>query len=153
MKFSVAAIATLVLAAVASAQDVPKFDVCDKAASYQLQIKEFSISPYPLCIGQDVCATGTGTLSTPVTQGARLSIIGKYLNRIVYTDNHNLCDLMAAQGLPCPIPTSITSLTSCIKVLSTAPAGIPVELEVKATNGDGQLIFCQKASKVTAKRC
>ncbi|KAF9978834.1 hypothetical protein BGZ73_000105 [Actinomortierella ambigua] len=153
MKFSVAAIATLLVAAVATAQAPPAFTECQSDFPYQLKINEFTISPYPMCAGQDVCATGTGQLSTPVIKGGRLSIVGKYLGRVVYTDSHDLCDLMAAQGFPCPIATSVTSLTSCVKVRDNAPTGIAVDLEVKATNGDGNVLFCQKASKVVAKKC
>ncbi|KAF9989586.1 hypothetical protein BGZ75_005725 [Mortierella antarctica] len=87
-------------------------------------INNFTLTPYPLCIGQSVCATGTGTLLTPVIAPAKLAITGKYLGRIVYSDNHDLCALMAAQGLPCPIPTTLTSITACIQVKPSAPANV-----------------------------
>ncbi|KAG0225798.1 hypothetical protein BGW41_004551 [Actinomortierella wolfii] len=154
MKFC-AIIATLFAAAIASAQDVPSFTHCEKLSDEivpQLTIEQFTIAPYPLCIGQSVCATGKGQLSTPVIEGAQLSITGKFLGRIVYTDNYDLCTLMANQGHPCPIPTTLTSLTSCINVKPNAPADINVKLEVMATNGDGNLLFCQEAN-VIAKKC
>ncbi|KAF9273193.1 hypothetical protein BGZ68_001729, partial [Mortierella alpina] len=93
MKF-ITAIAALFVATVANAQ-VP-FTNC-ATGNTDIVIDTFSISPYPLCVGKEVCATGTGVLSTPVIAGAKLSIVGKYLGRIVYTDNHDLCTLMAAQ--------------------------------------------------------
>ncbi|KAF9161841.1 hypothetical protein DFQ26_004123 [Actinomortierella ambigua] len=153
MKF-VAALAALLVAgsAVVSGQTMPTPYNCATGPT-QIQITNFTLAPYPMCIGQNVCATGTGTLSTPVVQGASLSIIGKYLNRVVYTDSHNLCDLMNAQGHPCPIPTTMTSITSCVLVKTTAPANIPVVLTVSATNGDGNLLFCQGANGVIAKNC
>ncbi|KAG0302929.1 hypothetical protein BGZ97_002118, partial [Linnemannia gamsii] len=110
MKF-IAAIAALVVAAVANAQ-VP-FTNCANGPT-QIAINNFSISPYPLCINQNVCATGTGTLNTPVIEGSTLSITGRYLGRLVYTDNHDLCTLMASQGFPCPLPTTMTSITACV---------------------------------------
>ncbi|KAF9104955.1 hypothetical protein BGX29_000929, partial [Mortierella sp. GBA35] len=88
MKF-LAALAALVVAAVANAQTMPPVTNCATTPT-QITITSFTLTPYPLCINQQVCATGTGTLSTPVVQGAKLAITGRYLGRIVYTDNHDL---------------------------------------------------------------
>ncbi|KAF9574611.1 hypothetical protein EC968_006026 [Mortierella alpina] len=149
MKF-ITAIAALFVATVANAQ-VP-FTNCATGPT-DITIDTFSIAPYPLCVGKEVCATGTGVLSTPVIEGAKLSIIGKYLGRVVYTDNHDLCTLMAAQGHPCPIPTTLTSITACVPVKSTAPANIPVQLTVQATNGNNHVLFCQAATVTATKAC
>ncbi|KAF9155867.1 hypothetical protein BG015_008229 [Linnemannia schmuckeri] len=148
MKF-IAAIAALVVAAVANAQ-VP-FTNCASGPT-QIAIQTFSIAPYPLCINQNVCATGTGILNTPVIAGSTLSITGRYLGRLVYTDNHDLCTLMASQGFPCPLPTTMTSITACVLVKPNAPPNIGVALQVVAVNGDGGTLFCQAAT-VTAKVC
>ncbi|KAG9323324.1 hypothetical protein KVV02_004532 [Mortierella alpina] len=147
MKFF-ATIAALVVAAVANAQT---FTNC-AAGPTDLTINAFSVSPYPLCIGQNVCATGTGSLSTPVIAPAKLAITGKYLGRIVYTDNHDLCALTGSQGYPCPIPVTMTSITVCVLVKPSAPANIPVQLTVLATNGNNHVLFCQAAT-VTAQNC
>ncbi|KAF9182454.1 hypothetical protein BGZ51_004720 [Haplosporangium sp. Z 767] len=148
MKF-ITAVAALFVAAVANAQ-VPFTNCAPPTAD--IAITTFSLSPYPLCVGQNVCATGTGTLANPVIAGATLAITGKYLGRVVYTDNHDLCTLMAAQGHPCPIPTTLTSITACVLVKPNAPTGIPVALTVLATNGSGNVLFCQAAT-VTAGTC
>ncbi|KAF9546550.1 hypothetical protein EC957_009627 [Mortierella hygrophila] len=148
MKF-IAAVAAILVAAVANAQ-VP-FTNCATGPT-QIAIDNFSISPYPLCINQNVCAEGTGTLSTPVIEGATLSITGRYLGRLVYTDNHDLCALMATQGQPCPILTNVNSIKSCVNVKPSAPPNIAVALQVSAINGDGGTLFCQAAT-VTAKTC
>ncbi|GJJ69033.1 hypothetical protein EMPS_01379 [Entomortierella parvispora] len=148
MKFF-AAIAALAVAAVANAQVT--WSNCATGAT-DLTINSFSIAPYPLCVSQNVCATGTGQLSTPVIEGAQLSIIGRYLNKIVYTDSEDLCSLLAAQGFTCPIPVTMTSITACVLVKSTAPVGIPVNLQVQATNGNGHVLFCQ-AAVVEAQNC
>ncbi|KAF8942837.1 hypothetical protein BGZ47_006078 [Haplosporangium gracile] len=148
MKF-IAALAALVVATVANAQ-VP-FTNCASGPT-QIAINTFSLSPYPLCINKNVCATGTGTLNTPVIQGSTLSITGRYLGRLVYTDNHDLCTLMASQGFPCPLPTTMTSITACVLVKPNAPPNIGVALQVQAINGDGGTLFCQAAT-VTAKTC
>ncbi|KAF9911099.1 hypothetical protein EC991_004653 [Linnemannia zychae] len=152
MKFF-AAIAALVVAAVANAQTVPvpPFTNCATTPT-QITIDNFTVDPYPLCINQNVCATGSGTLSTPVIAGAKLAITGRYLGRLVYTDNQDLCALMAGQGHPCPIPTSMTAITACVLVKPNAPPNVGVALQVVATNGDGGLLFCQSAT-VTAKVC
>ncbi|KAG0377578.1 hypothetical protein BGX24_005853 [Mortierella sp. AD032] len=99
-----------------------------------------------------VCATGTGTLSTPVIQGAKLAISGRYLGRLVYTDNQDLCALMASQGFTCPLPTTMTAITACVLVKPNAPPNVGVALTVQATNGDGGLLFCQSAT-VIAQNC
>ncbi|KAG0032076.1 hypothetical protein BGZ82_006687, partial [Podila clonocystis] len=58
MKFF-AAVATLVIAAVANAQ-APAWADCAPPGTADLTINTFSVTPYPLCIGQNVCASGTG---------------------------------------------------------------------------------------------
>ncbi|KAG0250543.1 hypothetical protein DFQ27_009368 [Actinomortierella ambigua] len=150
MKFSAAA-ATLAVAAVVSAQQ-PTWTSCATGAT-DMAVTSFSVAPYPLCVGKPVCATIGGTLSSPISgTTAGLSIIGKYLNRVVYTDSKNLCEILANTEHPCPVDTTVTSVVACIDVKPTAPVGIPVQLEVKATNGNGNVIFCQKAT-VTAQNC
>ncbi|KAF9149734.1 hypothetical protein BG015_008449 [Linnemannia schmuckeri] len=151
MKF-IAALATLVLAAVASAQTMPTPYNCATGPT-QISITSFTLSPYPLCINQNVCATGTGTLSTPVIEGSTLSITGRYLGRLVYTDNHDLCALLASQGFQCPMPTTMTSITACVLVKPNAPPNIGVALRVVAVNGDGGTLFCQAADGVVATTC
>ncbi|KAF9346042.1 hypothetical protein BGX34_004231 [Mortierella sp. NVP85] len=151
MKFF-AAVAALALAAVANAQSPPFTSCAPAGVTPELTIATFSLTPYPLCIGQYVTATGTGTLSAPVTSGAKLAIIGRYLGRVVYTDNQDLCTLTATAGLPCPIAQTTTSITVDVLVKTTAPANVPVALQVSATNGNGNLLFCQAAT-VTAINC
>ncbi|KAF9931766.1 hypothetical protein BGZ65_004722, partial [Modicella reniformis] len=119
-----------------------------------LSIDNFTLAPYPLCINKNVCATGTGQLLVPVVEGATLSITGKYLGRVVYSDSHDLCVLLSAQGHPCPIPTTLTSITACVLVKPSAPANVPVVLIVQAINGNtNNLLFCQTASGVKAQHC
>ncbi|KAG9321460.1 hypothetical protein KVV02_003587 [Mortierella alpina] len=147
MKF-IAAIAALVAAAVANAQT---FTNC-AAGPTDMALTAFSVTPYPLCIGQNVCATVSGTLSTPIVAPAKLSVTGKYLGRIVYTDNQDLCAVLAASGIPCPVPVSVTTVTACVLVKPSAPANIPVQLTILATNGNNHVLFCQAAT-VTAVQC
>ncbi|KAG0084339.1 hypothetical protein BGZ93_007768 [Podila epicladia] len=149
MKFF-AAVATLVIAAVANAQ--PAWKDCAPAGTADLAITEFTVTPYPLCIGKDVCASGTGVLSVPVTAPAKLAISGKYLGRTVYTDNQDLCAISAKYGQPCPIPITVTSITACVLVKTSAPANINVQLTVQATNGNNHILFCQEA-EVKAAKC
>ncbi|KAF9967090.1 hypothetical protein BGZ70_000187 [Mortierella alpina] len=141
MKF-ITAVPALVCLAVASAQSIPPIFNCATGPT-DIVINNFTLTPYPLCIGQRVCASGTGTLLTPVIAPAKLAITGKYLGRVVYADNHDLCALMAEQDLPCPIPVTMTSITACILVKPSAPANIPVALTVLATNGNNHVLFCQ----------
>ncbi|KAG0207701.1 hypothetical protein BGX28_001097 [Mortierella sp. GBA30] len=151
MKFS-SFIASLAVLAIANTQPPPPITNCATGTT-DIIIDNFTLTPYPLCIGKSVCASGTGTLLTPVINPAKLAITGKYLGRVVYTDNYDLCVLMADQGHPCPIPTTMTSITACILVKSNAPANIPVALTVLATNGNNHVLFCQAANNVIAKNC
>lgn len=110
------AIATLFLATLVAAQSLTN---CGTGPT-GMTVSSASITPYPLCAGQQVCFTITGTLNEPITQGATFTILGKYLGRIVYTDTHDLCTLLAAQGYPCPVLIA-TSITICVLVRSNAP--------------------------------
>ncbi|KAG0225308.1 hypothetical protein BGW42_004489, partial [Actinomortierella wolfii] len=100
------AIAALFAAAVTSAQEVPMIEACNGNNPVQLELEQFSVSPFPMCAGKDLCITATGNLSKPIANGARLSATGYYLKRVFYAYGGDLCELMAAQGQPCPIPTS-----------------------------------------------
>ncbi|KAF9417825.1 hypothetical protein BGZ76_004486, partial [Entomortierella beljakovae] len=109
MKF-IAAIASLAFIAAVQSQDAPASWVSCASGESQLEVSSFITEPYPFCVGQQVCANIEGTLSAPIIEGAKVSIIGRYLGKIVYTDNQDFCALLAAQGTPCPVPTSVTSL-------------------------------------------
>ncbi|KAF9348329.1 hypothetical protein BGX26_000258 [Mortierella sp. AD094] len=149
MKFSTA-IAALAVAAVANAAS-PAFTNCATGAT-DMTVTSLSLTPYPLCPGQNVCATVVGTLSTPLVAPSTLSIVGKYFGTTVYTDSQNLCTVLAASGQPCPVPVTVTSVVACIPVKSNAPVNIPVALTLSATNGNGHTLFCQAAT-VTATSC
>ncbi|KAF9959431.1 hypothetical protein BGZ70_008854 [Mortierella alpina] len=147
MKF-IAAIAAIVVAAVANAQT---FTSCATGTT-DMTVTSFSVSPYPLCIGQNVCATVGGTLSAQIIAPAKLAVTGKYLGRVVYSDNQDLCAVLATSGVPCPVPVTVTSVTACVLVKPSAPANIPVQLTIIATNGNNHILFCQAAT-VTAAQC
>ncbi|KAF9410874.1 hypothetical protein BGZ94_001496 [Podila epigama] len=149
MKFF-AAVAALLVATVAQAQQ-PTWTNCAIGAT-DMTVSSFSVAPYPLCVNQNVCATISGTLSTPVIAPAKLSISGKYLGRVVYSDNQDLCAVLATSGYSCPVPVTTTSITACVLVQPTAPTGINVQLTVQAINGNNNVLFC-RAATVTASNC
>ncbi|KAG9068506.1 hypothetical protein KI688_010779 [Linnemannia hyalina] len=148
MKF-IAAFVALVAASVVNAQS-PAFTNC--AAAPQMTVSSLTLDPYPLCINKNVCATITGTSTTPIDGDATLAITGRYLGRLVYTDNQDLCAVLGASGHACPVPITTTQVTACILVKPNAPPNIGVALTITATNGDGGVIFCQTAT-VTAVTC
>ncbi|KAF9914179.1 hypothetical protein BX616_008810 [Lobosporangium transversale] len=151
MKFSFA-VSALLLAVVASAQlPPPVFTNCATRPTV-LNVTSVTFNPIPPCIGKEACITLTGALSHPITSGAKLNIIGKYLNRIIYSDAHDLCTLLANSGTPCPIPTSVTQVKVCFPIKSTVPYGIPYIFQFSATNGDGPVVFCQ-TSTFTFQHC
>ncbi|KAF9309703.1 hypothetical protein BG003_009442 [Podila horticola] len=151
MKF-ITAVAALLVASVVNAQTPPVWTDCAPPGTADMTVSSFSVLPYPLCINQNVCATVVGTLSTPVVAPSKLSVSGKYLGRVVYTDNQDLCAILLAAGHPCPLPVTTTTITACILVKSTAPANINVQLTVQANNGNNHILFCQ-ASTVIAQTC
>ncbi|KAF9095064.1 hypothetical protein BGX23_001143 [Mortierella sp. AD031] len=149
MKFIAALVALFAVSAV-NAQS-PAFTSCATTPT-QMTVSSFAVAPYPLCINQSVCAQVGGTLSAPIVAGAKLAITGRYLGRIVYTDNHDLCTVLATTGLTCPVPTTVTAVNACVLVKPNAPPNIGVALQILATNGDGGILFCQTAT-VQAINC
>ncbi|KAF9914108.1 hypothetical protein BX616_008949 [Lobosporangium transversale] len=117
-----------------------------------LKVDSYTLSPNPFCIGKKACATVTGKLKAPVTQGAKLKFEGKFAGQVVYSKTLDLCILLAQQGYPCPVPTTLTSLTLCMPIEGNVIADTPVELEIVTINGNGNTIFCRSAT-VTAKHC
>ncbi|KAF9345663.1 hypothetical protein BGX34_004571, partial [Mortierella sp. NVP85] len=114
MKFF-AAIATLLFATLAAAQ-TPAFTDCATGPT-DFALSSFSVSQHPLCINQNFCFTAVGQLAAPITQGANITLYGRYLGRVLYLENHDLCALSAAQGNPCPVPAAVSStssVTACI---------------------------------------
>jgi hypothetical protein len=82
---------------------------------------------HPMCITQSVCFTATGSLLAPIMDGTNLtqtSLIGKYLGRVLYREEHNLCDNLTAQGQSCPIPVGTTSLKTCFSIHPNYPADV-----------------------------
>ncbi|KAG0294444.1 hypothetical protein BGZ97_005087, partial [Linnemannia gamsii] len=102
-----------------------------------------TLSPSTPCINQAFCLNLTGCLSTPIIQGAKYSITGRWLGRLVYTDNSDLCEILAAVGTPCPIPAGTTNLTICRPLKPNTPPNMPIYWQFVATNGDGGLITAQ----------
>ncbi|KAG0086677.1 hypothetical protein BGZ92_007970 [Podila epicladia] len=76
---------------------------------------------------------------------AKVSVYGKYLGRTVYTDNQDLCAVLASIGITCPAPITITSITLCLLVKPSCPANIPLQMTITATNGNNHILFCQSA--------
>ncbi|KAG0312459.1 hypothetical protein BGZ97_011178 [Linnemannia gamsii] len=150
MKLSSLALSALALLGLTQAQQ-PTFTNCAPAPT-QFEVQTFAVAPYPLCINKIMCQTATGTLSTPVISGAKLSITARYLGRVVYSDNQDLCALFAAQGFPCPVPTTIHALTACVLVKPSIPANINIAMTFSATNGDGGILYCQTGT-VMAVNC
>ncbi|KAK3837643.1 MAG: hypothetical protein JOS17DRAFT_369963 [Linnemannia elongata] len=120
-----------------------KFTDCAAGKPSDLAISSLSLSPSPMCLGQDYCLTATGALSAPITKGAKLSVWGKYLNRIVYRDSVDLCDVLAANGQECPIPETTTELKICLKLKPDFWEGVTTQFDFIATNANDETIFCQ----------
>ncbi|KAF9318549.1 hypothetical protein BGZ91_005142 [Linnemannia elongata] len=147
MKFNTAITALATAAAVASALPPPgNFSICASGPT-QLALTSFTLSPSPMCIGKEFCYTATGNLSTSIIDDATLSITGRWYGRLVYTDNANLCDALAAGGHKgCPISAGLVTLKICRKLKLNLPPNIGMVFQANAVNGDGISIFCQTAT-------
>ncbi|KAG0292096.1 hypothetical protein BGZ96_004547 [Linnemannia gamsii] len=122
-----------------------KFTDCAAVKPSDLAISALTLSPSPMCLGQDYCLTATGALSAPITKGAKLGVWGKYLNRIVYRDSVDLCDVLAANGQNCPIPEDTTELKICLQLKPDFWEGVTTKFDFIATNANDDTIFCQRA--------
>ncbi|KAF8949191.1 hypothetical protein BGZ52_006049, partial [Haplosporangium bisporale] len=63
------------------------------------------------CRGKHYTVIATGPVIQDIIAPAKLSISGKYLGRVIYSDNLDLCALLAAAGTPCPIAAGTAALT------------------------------------------
>ncbi|KAH7041808.1 hypothetical protein BKA57DRAFT_472717 [Linnemannia elongata] len=154
MKLITAITALATAAAVACALPPPgNFSSCDSYPK-QLALTSFTINPSPVCIGKKFCYTATGNLSSSIIDGATLSTTVRYLNRLVYNDNANLCDALAAGGHKgCPIPAGPVTLKICREMRLNFLPNVPMKFEASAVNGDGGTLFCQTATNYGVLGC
>ncbi|KAF9026685.1 hypothetical protein BGZ52_006209 [Haplosporangium bisporale] len=136
----------LLLAVVASAQQ-PTWSSCAPGPN-DMTVTSFSVTPYPLCVNQNMCITATGTLHAPVTAPTKLAILGKCHGRIGYTDNQDFCAILSSAGTPCPVPITLSSLTLCVLVKPSIPSDIMIQMTFQAVNGNGRILFCQAATLI-----
>ncbi|KAK3846397.1 MAG: hypothetical protein J3R72DRAFT_471549 [Linnemannia gamsii] len=104
----------------------------------------YTVTPSPMCIGKQFCLTASGTLSTDIIEGSTYSFVGRYLGRLFYVDNQELCTVLAASGTPCPVPAGAFNLKLCNLLKPNYVPNFPVEYEFNAVNGDGGTIFTQR---------
>ncbi|KAF9082346.1 hypothetical protein BGX27_004563 [Mortierella sp. AM989] len=106
------------------------------------------VSPYPVCQGTEHCLTLTGTLKEPIIAPASLSFITRFsMNNITAGGSeHDLCALLAAQGTPCPVPVTTTSLRVCVPIEPRFPTIWVFDMQSKARNGNGNPIFCETST-------
>ncbi|KAF9090907.1 hypothetical protein BGX27_002133 [Mortierella sp. AM989] len=105
-----------------------------------------AVNPYPVCQGTEHCLTLTGTLKEPITAPASLSFTTKFFDRVVGGKKYDLCALLDAQGTPCPVPVTTTSLKVCVPIEPQYPANLYFKFDYRAQNGNGKLIFCETSS-------
>ncbi|KAI1314472.1 Phosphatidylglycerol/phosphatidylinositol transfer protein [Mortierella claussenii] len=137
MKFISAAVAVLALASSASAA----FSSCGSSKD-TFKLSGVSYTPNPPKVGQNVCITVQGSLSKPVTQGASIHVTATFWGINVYDNTADLCAALAGGATPCPIATSVKSVTTCITVPSNVPTGVSINMKAVATNAGGDSLFC-----------
>ncbi|KAF9314597.1 hypothetical protein BG003_004003 [Podila horticola] len=146
MKFS-----TLVAAAAAVTLQVqvalagPTFTDCAPPGIADFTVTNFTISS-PFCPGKNYTLTATGTLAAPIIAPSKLSISAKYLGRVAYTDNLELCQLLADAGSPCPVPITASSLSLNILLKPSFPPNVPMQFTFQVNNGNNHILFCRAAT-------
>ncbi|KAG0035535.1 hypothetical protein BGZ81_006912, partial [Podila clonocystis] len=103
-----------------------------------MTVTSFSVSPYALCIGFDVCATAVGILSAPIVAPATLAI-AKYLGRTICTDIQEFCSVV---GVSCPVPVTATSITFWVLVKPSTSANFPFQRTYLVYGANG-VVLCQ----------
>ncbi|KAF9582147.1 hypothetical protein BGW38_000583 [Lunasporangiospora selenospora] len=137
MKVFATVSAVLALAASASAA----FSSCG-SASDSLTLSGITYTPNPPKVGQNVCITLKGTLKKEVAQGATIRTTATFWGINVYDSTSDLCAGLVGGANPCPITTSVSSVTQCISVPSNVPANVQLNIKAVAKHGDGSQIFC-----------
>ncbi|KAF9923456.1 hypothetical protein FBU30_006517 [Linnemannia zychae] len=94
------------------------------------------------CVGQRTCGTLSGNLIYPITEGATLDVVVKYLGRVTGSYNGNLCSILAESGVNCPIAPGPKTFHACIDY-GGINTDIPTVATVSSSNGNGHLLFCQ----------
>ncbi|KAF9311533.1 hypothetical protein BG006_004551, partial [Podila minutissima] len=115
-------------------------------------ITDFSISPVPLCSGKNYTLTATGPLSTDIIAPATLTVQGRYIGRVVYTDNQDFCRLLADAGTPCPIAATTSTLSVNVLLKTAFWQNVNTHFTFRASNGNNHNLFCQ-ATTLMAQKC
>ncbi|KAG0019914.1 hypothetical protein BGZ82_011747 [Podila clonocystis] len=115
-------------------------------------VTAFTLTPSDYCIGKTYTVTTTGPLALDIILGAKFALTGRYLGRIIYVDNKDLCALLAAAGTPCPVAKTADALSFALTIKPSLPFNWPVQYTYLATNGNNHVIFC-RATTIIGKKC
>ncbi|KAF9094899.1 Phosphatidylglycerol/phosphatidylinositol transfer protein [Mortierella sp. GBA35] len=137
MKFITTAAALIALASSATAA----FSSCGSSTD-SLKLTSVTYTPNPPKVGQNVCITLNGSLAKEVTAGSSIRVTATFWGMNVYDQTSDLCSGLVGGPNPCPVSTTVTSVTQCITVPSNVPAGVSLNLKAVATNADSSRIFC-----------
>ncbi|KAF9300971.1 hypothetical protein BGZ74_007292 [Mortierella antarctica] len=100
----------------------PASESCATGTTTQ-NVTAFTLTPSDYCIGKPYTLTSTGPLKTDIIAGGTFSVTGRYLGRVVYTDDHrDFCALLAAAGTPCPVAKTADALSFALTVKPWVPA-------------------------------
>lgn len=97
---------------------------CAPSGTADQTVTDFNLTPSDYCVGKPYTITTTGPLSQDVVAPATISVSGKYLGRVVYTDRQDLCALLAAAGTPCPVAKTANALSFALTVKPSLPANV-----------------------------
>ncbi|KAG0373838.1 hypothetical protein BGX24_011177 [Mortierella sp. AD032] len=99
-----------------------------------------------MCINKTYTLTAIGNALKPINVGAKLAVTGRFLGRLVYTDNKSLEEVLAPSGQSLPIPAGPVALNLTLLLKPNRPPNMSIAFQFYASNGDGGNLFCQSAS-------
>ncbi|KAI9234905.1 MAG: hypothetical protein BYD32DRAFT_453622 [Podila humilis] len=152
MKF-LAVITTVI--ATAAALDYPVFPFvwksCATPGTTDQTVTNFTLKQ-SFCPGKNYTVIVTGPVTGDIVAPSKLWISGKFLGRVIYTDNHDFCALLAAAGTPCPLAAGTAALTFDVLLKPSWPTGVNAQFSYQVINGNNRILFCQAATTMADNR-
>ncbi|KFH73450.1 hypothetical protein MVEG_00666 [Podila verticillata NRRL 6337] len=146
MKF-LAVIITVI--ATAAALDSPVFPFvwkdCATPGTTDQTVTNFTLKQ-SFCPGKIHTVIATGPVTGDIVAPSKLAISGKFLGRVIYTDNKDFCALLAAAGTPCPVAAGTPALTFDVLLKPSWPTDLRGQFTYQVTNGNNRVLFCQAAT-------
>ena len=134
MKFSAAVLISSAFALL----DGP-MQVC-QGSSTTFNVTNVVLEPYPLRTGSNLVVKTTGLLSTPLTQGSKMTLVAKLGFLKIIDESYDLCTMYSAQG-GCPIDVGMRTI-NFERMISDKYPNANVNMEMKVLDSEGKEALC-----------